>query len=1074
MSDDTELRDEPIAMRRKRGWLWAGAGAVVVLGSVWTVREPIADQIIASRLADMGLPVRYKIEQIGPNEEVLRDVVVGDAAHPDLTIARIVAATGLKSGVPSITSLRLEGVRIYGTMQQGRLGFGALDRLIYGPSDGKPSLPDMDLTIVDGRGRISGDFGTVGLGFKGSGNLRDGFAGGLAVAMPHLAVKGCVATQTALNGVIMVRNGRPQFAGPVRMGGLDCAQDGLRLAGANGRIELKSDAGLDGGAARVELAGADGKWGALRAGALQGRADATYRQGRLAGAYAGRILQVQSAGGQNLAGLARELAFEGRMKAANFFAQMQAEGGFSGVGVQINPATVDGLKVARKQAGNTPIGPLIDKMTAVLAHETVGFGAKLRGKYDVSKDQAGMRLRLSDAALTGKSGAALVTVAEAVWDDGRVSGRFSTGGGLPQIAGNLATSSDGRLSGNLAMVQYRAGKSAIALPAMRISQLREGGLAMDGRAVISGPIAGGDIRELVVPIVGDYAAKRGLRLGVDCVVPQFSGLRMASLTLKHAAVRIWPAGGGAILTYGRGGLIVSGVVPELALAGDVNGQPIALSSGPIRFGNDAGEMRNLSVTLRDGSSQAGEVSKFQIGAISGSISKGLSGRFSGADMALAAVPLDLHEGAGNWRFENGALRLSEAGFRMEDRITSKAGPDEMAHGRFEPLIVRDAKLDLVGAVIQAEAVLREPKTMRRVVAVDLAHDMASGLGHADLRLDALTFDKVLQPAMLSELTKGVIAFAQGPVDGKGRIDWDNGAVRSSGYVESKGLDFAADFGPARGVAGRVEFTDLLGLVTAPQQVLTIKAINPGIVVTDGILRFALKQGVGGSHIVTVYGAEWPFLDGRLELLPTQMTLGAVEMRRFELRVSKASAARFIEKMELGNIAATGVFNGRLPLVFDDKGGRIAGGFLIAEAPGGTLAYVGELSYKDLSPMANFAFQTLRSLTYKHMQIGLDGSISGEIVSRISMAGVKQGAGAKSNFLTRKIANLPIKFNINLRAPFFQLITSFKSFYDPQYLPDPMSQGLVGTDGKPILPKKPPISRPISPLSIQPPVGESKP
>jgi hypothetical protein len=236
------------------------------------------------------------------------------------------------------------------------------------------------------------------------------------------------------------------------------------------------------------------------------------------------------------------------------------------------------------------------------------------------------------------------------------------------------------------------------------------------------------------------------------------------------------------------------------------------------------------------------------------------------------------------------------------------------------------------------------------------------------------------------------------------------------------------------------------------------------------LRFALKQGAEGAHILAVLGAQWPFLDGRLELLPTQMTLGAAEVRRFELRVSQASAARFLEKMELGNISASGTFDGRLPLVFDEQGGRIVGGYLLAEAPGGNLAYVGELSYKDLSPMANFAFQTLRSLNYRQMRIGLDGSIAGEIVSRIAMQGVQQGKGAKSNFLTKRVAHLPIKFNINLRAPFFQLITSFKSFYDPQFLRDPVSVGLVGADGKPVVPK---LSPKILP-SIQPPVSESKP
>ena len=58
-------------------------------------------------------------------------------------------------------------------------------------------------------------------------------------------------------------------------------------------------------------------------------------------------------------------------------------------------------------------------------------------------------------------------------------------------------------------------------------------------------------------------------------------------------------------------------------------------------------------------------------------------------------------------------------------------------------------------------------------------------------------------------------------------------------------------------------------------------------------------------------------------------------------------------------------------------------------------------------------------------------------------------GASRNFVTRRIAKLPLQFNVNLRAPFFQLITSFKSLYDPEYVRDPRSLGLLDEEGNPI-------------------------
>jgi len=334
----------------------------------------------------------------------------------------------------------------------------------------------------------------------------------------------------------------------------------------------------------------------------------------------------------------------------------------------------------------------------------------------------------------------------------------------------------------------------------------------------------------------------------------------------------------------------------------------------------------------------------------------------------------------------------------------------------------------------------------------------------------ILFDKAMQPDTLTPLALGVVANVAGTVRGSGEIDWTDGRVTSRGRFGTDSLDLAAAFGPARGIAGTVEFSDLLGLVTAPHQTLKIASINPGIEADDGVLTFALLGG--DNHVLAIEGAHWPFLDGRLELLPTRMTLGIAETRRYVLKVTGISAARFIERMDISNLAATGNFDGQLPLRFDQNGGWIEGGSLASRAPGGSVSYVGELSYKDLSPMANFAFQTLRSLNYKRMTIGMDGPLAGELVTRVSMGGVTQGNGAKKNFVTRQLANLPIRFDVNIRAPFFQLVSSFKSFYDPNYLADPRALGLIDAFGRPIA--QPALTKPSQAVTIQPPASEPRP
>ena len=302
-------------------------------------------------------------------------------------------------------------------------------------------------------------------------------------------------------------------------------------------------------------------------------------------------------------------------------------------------------------------------------------------------------------------------------------------------------------------------------------------------------------------------------------------------------------------------------------------------------------------------------------------------------------------------------------------------------------------------------------------------------------------------------------------------------VTSTGKFHTDGLDFAAAFGPVKGVKGTVEFTDLLGIVTAPDQRVTIASINPGIEVFDGTLSFQLIPG----RQVLINGAEWPFIDGKLKLLPTRMAFGVSETRRYTLKLEGANAAKFIAQLELANISATGIFDGTLPLVFDEEGGRIENGLLVSRPPGGNLSYVGELTYKDLSAMGNFAFQTLRSLDFRRMEIGINGEIDGNIVTDMKISGVRQGEGAKKNFVTRQLGKLPIQFNIKINAPFYQLVTSFKSLYDPAYVRDPRSLGLIDAQGRPVGTPGVPISPdpkdlpPIKPNGLPvPPTPTPKP
>ena len=279
----------------------------------------------------------------------------------------------------------------------------------------------------------------------------------------------------------------------------------------------------------------------------------------------------------------------------------------------------------------------------------------------------------------------------------------------------------------------------------------------------------------------------------------------------------------------------------------------------------------------------------------------IGGRFADADVTLHAVPLDIRGTSGEWRYAEGQLGLTGGSFRLVDR----AEPH-----RFEPLEAREARLTLVENIITAFAELRHPGSDRVVTAVDIHHDLSTGRGEAELAVAGLRFDRQLQPDDLSRLALGVIANADGLIAGTGRVGWDEAGVTSSGVLETEEFDFAAAFGPVRGASGRIVFTDLLSLTTAPDQRLSIGSVNPGVEVTDGTLDFALRDWT----LLSVEGGRWPFMGGELILREIDLNFGISEQRRYVFEIVGLDAGVFVEQMDIGNLAATGIFDGTVPIL----------------------------------------------------------------------------------------------------------------------------------------------------------------
>jgi hypothetical protein len=1037
MASQAEIDEPPTPRRRRRIGLWAALVVLLLvlaaLGAAWINRKQIADNWIGSQLASRGINATYQIERIGGRRQVLRNLVVGDPRHPDLTVEQAEVFVRLRFGFPAISEVRLVRPRLYGTYRNGKLSFGALDPLIF-TGEKKPfEFPDFALRVTDGRALLESDYGPIGLKLTGDGHLRGGFAGELAATAPRLSLGGCETRGATLYGRVAIKAERPEFTGPVRLARLICAEQRIDLANAAVQLSARADktlkvfdgdAGLRSGTIRLAE---------NRLAALSGTSHFTWRDTGLTARYdlTGTGLATPQAG------IAR-LGFDGWLRTRRNFERVELDSKVAGEGVRLGSGLNAALGDAAEATGDTLLGPLLDRVRRQLAIE--GRRSSLTGELSVRRAGGLTSVVVPAASLRGSSGATLLSLSRlqlAISGAAtpRFSGSFATGGeGLPRIAGRMERRPGGGVQVHASMAEYAAGGSRLAIPELVLIQRGDGILGFAGQLRASGALPGGSARNLLLPLSGNWSSSRGLTLWNQCTDLHFEALQFANLTLARQRLTLCPPRGDAIVRYGSGGLKIAAGAPSLQLAGRLGQTPIAIRSGPVGLAYPGAiSARQLVVAL----GPADTASRFAINDLSAQIGKDVAGRFAGTDVKLFAVPLDLLGASGNWRYAGGRLTLTDGTFRLVDR---------QSPARFEPLAAEGASLALENNQITAQALLREPATGRAVTRVDLAHNLADGRGHADLAVEGLTFDKGFQPVNLTPKAFGVVANVRGTVTGTGRIDWSEAGVTSSGKFSSNSLDFAASFGPVKGASGTVEFSDLLGLTTAPNQRLRVASVNPGIEVTDGEIAFQLRNG----ELLALAGGTWPFMGGTLTMRAVEMHLGVSEERRYVLEIVGLDAAKFIERMELSNMSATGIFDGTVPLVFDAEGnGHVVDGLLLSRPPGGNISYIGQLTYENMGAIPNMAFAALRSLDYKQMRVAMNGDLTGEIVTNVRFDGVSQGKGAEQNIATRAIAGLPIRMEVNIRAPFYSLLGSIRAMYDPAAIRDPRDLGLLDAQGNPI-------------------------
>lgn len=1039
------MEDQETTVARRRPWLRGWRIPLVILLVLvlaaflvaWLMRAKLATGYIDRELARRGVQASYHVKRIGFGTQVLENLVIGDPRRPDATAreVRVQVLAGLTG--PRVGLITARGVRMRGRIVGGRLSLGQIDRLLPPPSGLPFRLPDQRVDVADAAILIETPAGPVALGLAGRGNLSDGFRGHLAILARDLQVGRCAIARPKASVAVSVADLRPSFRGPVAIESLRCGNDLAAerpLFALNATLSPAVDSWRGRSAVRVAR---------LRAGpnnmvGLQGRltfdGDAHRTAGVIDVATAAAALSAFRAAGTHFAG---RYVIEPRRNGNLLLA---GDARVRGPGLSGN--RLAGLASTLRGLGGTPLGPIGEGLAGALARASRA-GGDAAGHLTLVNGRGFGAVRITDLRYVTLSGARLIgTGGDGItyyWPSGavRLDGNFAlSGGGFPDARLALRQPHIGAaLSGAARVAPMRAGQARLALGEIRFNAAAGGRTRFSTILLADGPLGAGRVTGLVLPLRG-WFGRGGFALGEGCVAAGFRSLELQGLRLGPSRLPLCPTGPALVWQQGRA-VRVGGELRGARFAGRLGGSPIHIASSRLRVSEDGFDAANVAVRL--GASTG--VNRLDVGSLTGRfVPRGVSGGYAGLSGRLANVPLLLGEGTGRWQLLGGNLAL-QGSLRLADAVEPP---------RFNPLVSNDFRLALVNNRIHATGDLRHPPTATLVAQAAIDHNLQTGAGRAVLDVPGIRFTEGFQPEALTRLTTGVVALVEGTVTGQGRIEWDGRGVRSTGTFSTADMDLAAPFGPVEGLRTTIEFTDLLGLVSAPGQVAEMDLVRAGIDVYDGRLVYQLQP----NYHVAVENGRWPFAGGELLLQPTVLDFSQESTKYLTFRVVGLDAARFVQQMEFSNISATGTFDGVVPMQFDQRGGRVVDGRLSARQPGGTLSYVGELTDRDLGVYGKMAFDALKELRYDRFDMTLDGDLAGEFFTRIDLDGVARNpttaievpGGAIGQAIVRRalsqLAQIPFEFNIRIQGPFRALIATARSFDDPSLLIQPVLPRLL--------------------------------
>lgn len=287
------------------------------------------------------------------------------------------------------------------------------------------------------------------------------------------------------------------------------------------------------------------------------------------------------------------------------------------------------------------------------------------------------------------------------------------------------------------------------------------------------------------------------------------------------------------------------------------------------------------------------------------------------------------------------------------------------------------------------------------------HTFDSGNGMLKVEIAPLSFSPdSLQPAALSPVL-APLEDVNGLVSASAQIQWcKQGISGGRGVVDLQNVSFTHEAAKVNGLNATLNLSNLLPLNSRPQQIVTIRNIDPGIPLENLLVSYQI-EGTDPPRIA-LEKAHFSMMDGLLSLEPT--VIDPVSVRsNIMIRVDGIDLADFFELIQIEGLTGSGHLDGHIPITLEDNQITIKNSHLAAKAPG-ILRFKSEKAAQllaDAGEEMNLLLQAVQDFHYTELSLNLDKSATHDLIAKLSLL------GNNPNVKDGQIFRLNIKLESNI-------------------------------------------------------------